>query len=228
MAGARRCLYFAGTLAVAVLAALVPAEVASASARDPAIPSPDRRGADSDAPGPSNTGWDAGSSPISPVATTAPPVAPPSAAPTAPDRTDPPGPDGPPGPQPSAPPTGQSSTDQGAPAVAPSADPPTRANGIRPALAPRPAPAGTTGPSDTPSPGAGWADVRGEGRGPDPGSQPHPVVAQPQAQDISGADDPWSFLRGPEAGAHLFLAGFVALLFSIGGLVAVGIRRHRW
>jgi hypothetical protein len=55
------------------------------------------------------------------------------------------------------------------------------------------------------------------------------VNARPQAQDVGGASDgPWSFLRGPEAGAHLFVAGFVALLFSIGGLVAVGIRRHRW
>jgi len=80
----------------------------------------------------------------------------------------------------------------------------------------------------TPS-SAGWADVQGGGRGPAPGSQPHPVNAQPRAQDVSGASDgPWSFLSGPQAGAHLFVAGFVALLFSIGGLVTVGIRRHRW
>jgi predicted phage tail protein len=79
------------------------------------------------------------------------------------------------------------------------------------------------------SPSAGWSDVQGGRHGPDPGSQPRAVDAKPQSQDVSGASNaPWSFLRGPEAGAHLFVAGFVALLFSIGGLVAVGVRRHRW
>jgi hypothetical protein len=76
-------------------------------------------------------------------------------------------------------------------------------------------------------PSAGWGDARGR-RGPEPGSEPRLVAAQPQAQDVDPSGDPWSFLRGPVAGARLFVAGFVALLFSIGGLVAVGIRRHRW
>jgi hypothetical protein len=88
--------------------------------------------------------------------------------------------------------------------------------------------AGTPAPA-SPSSSAGWSDVQGGRHGPDPGSQPRPVNAKPQAQDVTGgSSEPWSFLRGPEAGAHLFVAGFVALLFSIGGLVAVGVRRHRW
>jgi hypothetical protein len=111
------------------------------------------------------------------------------------------------------------------PASSPADSPTPRAD--RPAVAPRVTPARTPAPTATPS-NEGWADVQSGRHGPDTGSQPHPVDARPQAQDVGGASDgPWSFLRGPEAGAHLFVAGFVALLFSIGGLVAVGIRRHR-
>jgi hypothetical protein len=96
---------------------------------------------------------------------------------------------------------------------------------VRPAVSRGRVPAGQP---TTPSVTSGRAEVLGGGSGPDPGSQPRPVDAVPQAQDIGGGSDPWAFLRGPEAGAQLFVAGFVALLFSIGGLVAVGIRRHRW
>jgi hypothetical protein len=241
MAGARRCLYFAGTLAVAVLAALVPTTVAAASGRDPAVPNQDQRGADSDPAGPSNTNSDPGTSGSSTTdpAQPAPPTAAPPPAPRTTAPADPAGPVDPPGPVPSRSPRGGPvgapgpelpATRAGTDAPASPVDPPKR-----PAVVPHPVPAPSKPPpasvaraEQTTSPGAGWADVRGVGRGPDPGSLPRPVAAKPQAEDVSNADDPWSFLRGPEAGAHLFLAGFVALLVSIGGLVAVGIRRHRW
>jgi hypothetical protein len=224
MAGARRCLYFAGTLAIAVLAALVPAEVAAASGRDPAIPSPDRRGADSDAPGPSSTGSGPGTADSTEPTSVPPTAGSTSSAPSTPPGgpTDPPRTAGPPAPASASDP---STTGPEPPPANSPAGPPTRLQVVRPTGAPTSAPVRAF---PTTTPGAGWADVRGGGRGPDPGSQPRPVAVQPGPQDIGGANDPWSLLRGPEAGAHLFVAGFVALLFSIGGLVAVGIRRHRW
>ncbi len=38
----------------------------------------------------------------------------------------------------------------------------------------------------------------------------------------------WDFLPDPEVGVRIFVAGFIALLFSIGGLVMVAIRRRQW
>jgi hypothetical protein len=74
---------------------------------------------------------------------------------------------------------------------------------------------------------------------PDPGSEPRlDAAANPGLQnDIAagngggGADQHergWPFDADPETGAQIFAAGFAALLFSIGGLVTVGIRRRRW
>jgi hypothetical protein len=252
MAGARRSLIFAGTLAVAVLAFLVPAAAAAAST------SRSVRGHD---PGPLPTGVSRDtqpgadpsgsrlSDPTDPVPTDGGPTAPDPSGATQPTQpTDPTHPTHPghPAPVPTAAPSRPAgpapTTSSGDPAPAaagPTTEPapttavdpaqPVPAGGprriARPAVAP--APRSATGTGSTPEPSAGWGDV---GRpGPDPGSQPRPVVAQAQTQDLGGgSNDPWSFLHGPQAGAHLFVAGFVALLFSIGGLVAVGIRRHRW
>jgi hypothetical protein len=49
-------------------------------------------------------------------------------------------------------------------------------------------------------------------------------VAGPPGRTHTG----WSILSGPVAGGRIFLAGFFALLFSIGGLVTIGIRRRQW
>ncbi len=64
-----------------------------------------------------------------------------------------------------------------------------------------------------------------------------PQAGSDQGAGVAGAnraaidaDRPsgWEFLPDPDVGRRIFLAGMIALLLSIGGLVAVAIRRRQW
>jgi hypothetical protein len=80
---------------------------------------------------------------------------------------------------------------------------------------------------------------------PEPGSRPRVGPFTPSGDaaapgpdthaDLGAAGPPgggtrtgWSILSGPVTGGRIFLAGFFGLLFSIGGLITIGIRRRRW
>ncbi len=78
-----------------------------------------------------------------------------------------------------------------------------------------------TNPADVPNP----ADLGAlAAAGDPPGAEPSGGDPPPSPEENTA----WAFLQSPGAGDRMFLAGFVTLLFSIGGLVTVGIRRRRW
>jgi len=60
--------------------------------------------------------------------------------------------------------------------------------------------------------------------GPDAAAVGAAEGAKPNVENSAG----WDFLSDPEVGVRIFFAGFTALLFSIGGLVTVAIRRRQW
>jgi hypothetical protein len=73
-------------------------------------------------------------------------------------------------------------------------------------------------------------------RVPDPGSQPQvrsadrqsTGVAAPDSFDSDSVSSGWTFMPDPEVGARLMVAGLIALVFCVGGLVTVAVRRRQW
>jgi len=133
-------------------------------------------------------------------------------------------------PSPSSEPAADASTESTRAATPPDADDPTTSRGRRPSTA-RTEPGSRTWRDPDP-PGSS------EARGPDPGSSPQyalpiTVPTGPDDANLDAAaaqDDVGSLDHSSRQtlGEQLFVGGLVGLLFSIGGLVTIAVRRRAW